>query len=161
MKEIELYIELPARSCFIEAFFGGRLSQSIKDRAREDLAAGFAALRRHAKFAPFVAGAEFTLADIVFLYSADLAATVSKSLFGVDPLANWPEASGVAAATGRESPRAGDRAQSRGRAAGVHRGRQGAAGGGRGPSAESASGLKLGGASPANEQGACAGRPSC
>jgi glutathione S-transferase len=92
MKEIELYIELPARSCFIEAFFGGRLSPAIKDRAREDLAAGFAALRRHAKFDPFVAGPDLTLADIVFLYSADLAATVSKVLFGVEPLADWPQA---------------------------------------------------------------------
>ena len=92
MKEIELYIELPARSCFIEAFFGGRLSQSIKDKAREDLGAGFAAVRRHGKFAPFAAGAEFTLADIVFLYSADLAAAVSGKLFGVDPLADWPQA---------------------------------------------------------------------
>jgi glutathione S-transferase len=95
MKEIELYLELPARSCFIEAFFGGRVSQSIKDRAREDLAAGFAAVRRHAKFAPFVAGAEFTLADIVFLFSADLAAAVSSKLFGVDPLADWPQAAAL------------------------------------------------------------------
>jgi glutathione S-transferase len=39
-----------------------------------------------------VAGAEFTLADVVFLYSADLASTVSKLLFGVDPLADWPAA---------------------------------------------------------------------
>lgn len=97
MKEIELYIELPARSCFAEAFFGGRTPQAIKDRAREDLAAGFAALRRHAKFAPFVAGAEFTLADIVFLYSADLAATVAKTLFGLEPLADWPEAAALLA----------------------------------------------------------------
>ena len=92
MKEIELYVELPARSCFAEAFFGGRLSQAIKDKAREDLVAGFAAIRRHAKFAPFVAGAEFTLADIFFLYSADLASTVAKILFDMHPLADWPEA---------------------------------------------------------------------
>jgi glutathione S-transferase len=95
MKEMELYFELPARSCFAEAFFGGRVSQSIKDKAREDLVAGFAALRRHAKFLPFVAGAEFTLADIVFLYSADLAASVSQTLFGVDPLADWPAAAAL------------------------------------------------------------------
>lgn len=95
MKEIELYIELPARSCFAEAFFGGRVPQAVKDKAREDLAAGFATLRRHAKFAPFLAGAEITLADVVFLYSVDLAAAVSKSLFGSDPLAEWPEASAL------------------------------------------------------------------
>jgi glutathione S-transferase len=95
MKEIELYIELPGRSCFLEAFFGGRVSQSIKDKAREDLTAGFAALRRHAKFAPFVAGSEFTLADVVFLYSADLANDVSRRLFNTDHLAGWPEASAL------------------------------------------------------------------
>jgi glutathione S-transferase len=103
MKEIELYIELPARSCFVEAFFGGRLSQSIKERAREDLAAGFAALRRHAKFAPFVTGSQFTLADVVFLYSVDLAATVSKLMFGIEPLADWPQAQALLQRLG-ESP---------------------------------------------------------
>jgi glutathione S-transferase len=95
MKEIELYIELPGRSCFVEAFFGGRVSQAIKDKARDDLAGGFAALRRHAKFAPFVAGPEFTLADVVFLYSADLANSVAKALFATDHLADWPEASSL------------------------------------------------------------------
>jgi len=95
MKELELYIELPGRSCFAEAFFGGRVSQSIKDKARDDLAGGFAALRRHARFEPFVAGADFTLADIVFLYSADLANTVSKLLFNTDHLAEWTEASAL------------------------------------------------------------------
>ena len=95
MKEIELYVELPARSCFAEAFFGGRVSQAIKDKAREDLAAGFATLRRHAKMGPYVAGDELTLADVVFMYSVDLAAAVSKSLFGNDPLADWPAAVAV------------------------------------------------------------------
>lgn len=92
MKEIELYVELPGRSCFAEAFFGGRVATAIKDKAREDLTAGFAALRRHAKIAPFMAGAEFSLADVVFMYSVDLASAVAQSLFGHDPLADWPEA---------------------------------------------------------------------
>src|SRR5512137_278880 len=76
MKEIELYIELPARSCFAEAFFGGTVPEAIKSKARDDLQAGFDTLRRHARFAPYVAGEAFTLADIVFLYSVDLAAAV-------------------------------------------------------------------------------------
>lgn len=95
IKEIELYIELPGRSCFAEAYFGGRVSQSIKDKARDDLAGGFAAVRRHAKFAPYVAGSEFTLADIVFLYSADLANGVARVLFDTDHLAAWPEATAL------------------------------------------------------------------
>ncbi len=41
MKEIELYIELPARTCFAEAFFGGSVPAAIKSKAREDLLGGF------------------------------------------------------------------------------------------------------------------------
>jgi glutathione S-transferase len=91
MKEIELYVELPARACFAEAFFGGKVSQSIKDKSRDELAAGFATLKRHGRFAPYVAGDSFTLADIVFLYSVDLATAVSRSVFATDPLADWPQ----------------------------------------------------------------------
>jgi glutathione S-transferase len=90
MKEIELYIELPARSCFAEAFFGGKLPDAIKAKARDDLQAGFATLKRHARFAPYVAGDSFTLADIVFLYSVDLAAAVGKLVFGLDLLGEIP-----------------------------------------------------------------------
>jgi glutathione S-transferase len=39
-----------------------------------------------------VAGAAFTLADIVFLYSVDLGATVAKQLFGLDLLGDMPAA---------------------------------------------------------------------
>ena len=92
MKEIELYIELPARSCFAEAFFGGTVPEAIKSKAREDLLAGFATLTRHARLAPYVAGETFTLADIVFLYSVDLAATVGKQLFSLDLLGGIPAA---------------------------------------------------------------------
>jgi glutathione S-transferase len=92
MKEIELYIEWPARSCFAEVFFGGKLPDAIKDKARDDLKMGFATLQRHGKFSPYVAGDTFTLADIVFLYSVDLGAAVAKALFGMDMLGNMPGA---------------------------------------------------------------------
>jgi glutathione S-transferase len=92
MKEIELYIELPARTCFQEAFFGSSVSDAIKSKAREDLRAGFATLKRHGVFAPFVAGDNFTLADIVFLYSVDLGAAVARQLFDLDMLGDFPAA---------------------------------------------------------------------
>jgi glutathione S-transferase len=91
IKEIELYIELPARTCFIEAFFGGTAPDAIKAMARDNLTAGFAALKRHGRFTPYVAGSEFTLADIVFLYSADVANAVARKLFGRDFLGENPE----------------------------------------------------------------------
>jgi glutathione S-transferase len=92
MKEIELYIELPARTCFQEAFFGSSVPDAIKGKAREDLSAGFAALKRHGAFAPYVAGDAFTLADIVFLYSVDLGAAVARQLFDFDALGDLPAA---------------------------------------------------------------------
>ncbi|RPI16685.1 MAG: glutathione S-transferase family protein [Lysobacterales bacterium] len=95
MKELELYVELPARSCFAEAFFGGKLPDPIKAKAADELNLGFATLGRHGRFAPWLAGAEFTLADVVFAYSADLANTVSKQLFGIDHLARLPAAAAL------------------------------------------------------------------
>lgn len=91
-KEIELYIELPARSCYPEVFFGGKVDQAIKDKARDELLGGVAALRRHGHFAPYVAGSEMSIADLMFLYSIDLAGVVARKLFGVDLLGDWPEA---------------------------------------------------------------------
>ncbi|MFN3581664.1 MAG: glutathione S-transferase family protein [Pseudomonas sp.] len=91
-KEIELYIELPARTCYVEVFFGGKVEQAIKEKAKADLLGGVAALKRHGKFAPYVAGSEMTIADLMFLYSIDLASAVAKKLFGIDLLADFPEA---------------------------------------------------------------------
>ena len=91
-KEIELYIELPARACYPEVFFGGKVDQAIKDKAKADLLAGVAALKRHGKFTPYVAGNEMTIADIMFLYSIDLAGAVARKLFSIDLLVDFPEA---------------------------------------------------------------------
>ena len=90
-KEIELYLELPARTCYAEVFFGGKVEQAVKDKAKADLLAGIAALKRHARFAPYVAGSEMTIADLMFLYSIDLASAVAKKLFDLDLLADLPE----------------------------------------------------------------------
>jgi len=91
-KEIELYIELPARASFGEAFFGMVLPEAIKEKTRAELLLGFAALKRHGAFAPYVAGSEFSMADIYFLYSVEVACEVGQILFGIDLLADMPEA---------------------------------------------------------------------
>jgi len=86
-KEIELYIELPARACYVEVFFGGRPTpDALRDKARRDLIKGMAALARRGRFAPYVAGSRFTLADIYFMFSVDLAQTVGERLFDIDLL---------------------------------------------------------------------------
>jgi glutathione S-transferase len=92
MKEIELYIELPARSCYAEAFFRTPVEAAIKDKVRGELLAGIATLRRHGRFAPYVAGEQFSLADLYFLYCLDLAVVVAQKVFGLDLLEGFPAA---------------------------------------------------------------------
>ncbi|MFJ3521561.1 glutathione S-transferase family protein [Pseudomonas sp. NPDC090203] len=85
VKEIELYIELPARLCYVEVLFAGRATpEALKAKARRDLIKGFAALARRARIAPYLSGNEFTLADIYFMYSVDLAQQVAQQLFGLN-----------------------------------------------------------------------------
>ncbi|TKJ72719.1 glutathione S-transferase [Pseudomonas sp. CFBP13508] len=91
-KEIELYIELPGRACYGEAFFGMTLPEAIKEKTRTELLLGFAALGRHGKFAPYVAGDSLSIADLYFLYSVPLAFAVGQKLFGIDLLAEMPQA---------------------------------------------------------------------
>lgn len=92
LKEIELYIELPARTCYSEAFFGMAVEPLLKERARTELLAGFATLKRNGKFAPYVAGEMLTLADLMFCFSVDLACAVGKKVLNVDFLAEFPQA---------------------------------------------------------------------
>lgn len=92
MREIELYLELAGRQCYAEAFFGMQVPDAVKDKAKAELLEGIATLKRHGRFSPYVAGDTFTLADIYFLYSVDLACAVAKSLFNIDLLADFPEA---------------------------------------------------------------------
>ncbi|WP_447799178.1 glutathione S-transferase family protein [Pseudomonas moraviensis] len=91
-KEIELYIELPGRACYGEAFFGMTLPEAIKEKTRSELLLGFAALGRHGKFAPYMAGDSLSIADLYFLYSVPLACAVGQKLFGIDLLAEMPQA---------------------------------------------------------------------
>lgn len=92
LREIELYIELPARTCYAEAFFGAAVEPLIKERARADLLAGFATLKRNGKFAPYVAGEQLTIADLMFAFSVDLACLVGKKVLDLDFLADFPQA---------------------------------------------------------------------
>lgn len=92
IKEMELYIELPARTCFPEAFFGGSVSDETKETARANLVKGVACLKRNGKFAPYVAGDTFTFADIMFMYSVSIAGACAKRVLDLNLLEDFPEA---------------------------------------------------------------------
>lgn len=92
MREIELYIELPARLGYAQAFFGLQVAEPLLERCKVELLAGVATLKRHGRFAPYVAGERFTLADVYFVFSLDLACAVASKLFDINLLADFPQA---------------------------------------------------------------------
>jgi glutathione S-transferase len=92
MKIVELYIELPARRCHSEAFFGVPVHEQTKSEVKRTLLNGIQALSRAASFSPYLAGDKMTAADIFFLYSMSLASAVAKKLFEIDLFAEAPGA---------------------------------------------------------------------
>jgi glutathione S-transferase len=87
---LELHLELVARELYKEAFFGGKVSDAVKDRARPLLMRGAAAFARIARFAPYVAGAQFTLADCAAAIHLPVVSGASKLIYGEDLLAALP-----------------------------------------------------------------------
>ncbi|MEQ8954246.1 MAG: glutathione S-transferase family protein [Gammaproteobacteria bacterium] len=78
MHQMELYIELPARRLYGEVFFDRPASDEEKAAVRKLLEQGFAALARLGKYDPYIAGEQFTYADIFFRFSVGLATVVCK-----------------------------------------------------------------------------------
>ena len=84
---IDLHLELVARELYGQAFFGGTASESTQQRVRKTLERHIPAFTRLAKFAPYVAGDTFTLADCSAWVSLPLVGMATKSVLGEDLLA--------------------------------------------------------------------------
>lgn len=83
----ELHLELVARELYAQAFFGGSVSEGTQNRVRRQLARSIPAFCRLAKFAPYVAGEQFTLADCAAWPHLPLVALATKRVLGEDLLA--------------------------------------------------------------------------
>jgi len=83
---VELHLELVVRELYPEAFFGGKVSDANKARIHKLLTRNIAAFQRLAKFAPFLAGPEFTVADCAAYVSLPLVAMATKIIYGADAL---------------------------------------------------------------------------
>jgi len=84
---VELHLELVARELYAEAFFGGKVSEGTKQRVARVLPENIKAFKRLAKFAPYLAGDTFTLADCAGWVSLPLVALATKTIYGEDLLA--------------------------------------------------------------------------
>ena len=84
---IDLHLELVARELYGQAFFGGTASEATQQRVRKTLDRHIPALQRLARFAPYVAGDTFTLADCSAWVSLPLVGMATKAVLGEDLLA--------------------------------------------------------------------------
>jgi glutathione S-transferase len=83
---MELNLELVARRLYTQAFFGGTVSDETKQQVEKELAKGARAFKQLARFSPFVAGAELSLADCVAGVHLPLVSLASKIVLGRDAL---------------------------------------------------------------------------
>ena len=85
---LELHLELVARNLYPEAFFGGKVSDGLKQKIGKDLEKNIAAFGKLAHFdTPFIAGEQFTLADCAAITHLPTVAGATKMIYGRDLLA--------------------------------------------------------------------------
>ena len=85
---MDLHVELVARELYGKAFFGGEISEGNAARVRKLLERNIAAFKGLAKFAPFVAGDRFTMADCSAWVSLPLVSMATRIVYNEDLLAN-------------------------------------------------------------------------
>ena len=83
---INLHLELVARDLYPAVFFGGSVSDEQKEKTRKQLVRNIEAFKRLVKFAPYVGGESFTLADCVAFNNLPLIGMASKGAYGEDLL---------------------------------------------------------------------------
>ena len=84
----ELYLELPARELFAEAFFDGQVSAEVKDEILVKLRKAIPAFMRLAQFSPYVAGNDFTLADCAAAFHLYYVGLTTQKIYGENLLAD-------------------------------------------------------------------------
>ena len=89
IKSIELYVESPAHS-LVMVLFGADPTPAQLETTRPAITRGLAALARQARFAPWVAGEQFSAADIFLYHSLGLVSTIAARLYDWDALAEVP-----------------------------------------------------------------------
>jgi glutathione S-transferase len=88
---IELHMELVARRLYPVVFWKKPISDEVKQSVEKDLAKAIRAFRKLAKFSPYIAGSELTLADCAAFVSLPLVSLASKHAYGRDFLEEIPQ----------------------------------------------------------------------
>jgi len=89
MLSLELYVELVARRGF-GALRGRPVADDVKEALKKELPKGVAAVKRLMKFSPWIAGDQFTYADLVGYFTFTLANLSAKANADIDLFEQLP-----------------------------------------------------------------------
>ncbi len=87
---LELHLELVVRRLYGGLFFGGSFSDETKQQVEKDVTKGVRALKAVARFEPYIAGSELTIADCAAFTHLPIVSVVTKQAFGRDYLEDIP-----------------------------------------------------------------------
>mgnify|MGYP003636710643 CR=1 FL=1 len=90
MKIAELYFELPSRRFIPYAFSGTEVPDPVKAEIRQVLKRGVSALSHLSQFSPWIAGDQFTMADIYVYYVNAIVSKYASVQLDWDVLAEIP-----------------------------------------------------------------------
>jgi glutathione S-transferase len=88
---LELHLELVVRRLYGGLFFGGSFSDETRQQVEKGVAKGVRALKALARFEPFIAGKELTIADCAAFVHLPIVTLVTKQAFGRDYLEDIPQ----------------------------------------------------------------------
>lgn len=87
IRTCELYIELNARRHYGHLFFGEEINEAAVTEVKPTMEKGLRALNQLVNFDPYIAGAQFTYADIVAYHSFSYPANVAQKIYDWDIIA--------------------------------------------------------------------------
>ncbi|MDX1375332.1 MAG: glutathione S-transferase [Burkholderiales bacterium] len=88
---IEWHMEMVVRRLYLQAFFGGTVSEEVKQSVDKEITRGVRTLRALARFDPFIAGKGLTLADCAAFVHLPLVSLATKIVLGRDVLEDVPQ----------------------------------------------------------------------
>lgn len=90
IKVVELYIETPAHQMVPWLFDNTPLPEHVRETTRPMLQRGLSALARLAKFSPWVAGEQFSAADIFLYRSVDMLNIMARKFYDWNAIEEVP-----------------------------------------------------------------------
>jgi len=81
---LELHLELVVRRLYGSLFFGGSFSEETKQQVEKDVTKGVRALKAVARFEPYLAGEELSIADCAAFVHLPIVSLVTKQAYGRD-----------------------------------------------------------------------------